>query len=313
MDALQAFSKEELKQPLETFVVTGASKRGWTAWLTGAVEPRAKAIAPMVFDTLNMTKQMPHQVASYGEFSEMIKDYTARKLVPVPDTDQARKLWRMIDPWAYRDKITMPKMILNGTNDPYWTQDATNLYWDDLKGPKYLLYVPNAGHNLQQQIGMKKDTSRILNTLAAFARHQYLDKPMPKLSWKHEQIDGHYQLTATSKPAPKAARLWVADASTKDFRKALWQEKKAVLKNGVASGEVAAPEGGCRVFFIECEYEMDGLTYYLSTQLRIIGKPQNKAIGRAGGTANRLAQSFLPDFHVFLCLPRGFCPWKIFD
>jgi hypothetical protein len=30
------------------------------------------------------------------------------------------------------------------------------------------------------------------------------------------------------------------------------------------------------VFFVECEYDMDGLRYYLSTQLRIVGEPVKK-------------------------------------
>ena len=39
--------KDELKTELKTFVVSGASKRGWTSWMTGAVDPRVKAIAPL--------------------------------------------------------------------------------------------------------------------------------------------------------------------------------------------------------------------------------------------------------------------------
>ena len=72
----------------------------------------------------------------------MIRDYTERKLVPIPDTTEAPKLWQMIDPWVYREKLTLPKMIINGANDPYWPLDALNSYWDDLKGEKWLLLRP---------------------------------------------------------------------------------------------------------------------------------------------------------------------------
>ena len=68
----------------------------------------------------------------------------------MPDTTEAPKLWQMIDPWVYREKLTLPKMIINGANDPYWPLDALNSYWDDLKGEKWVLYVPNAGHDLRE-------------------------------------------------------------------------------------------------------------------------------------------------------------------
>src|SRR5438067_2266274 len=105
MDALQAFTKQEWQKPVEKFIITGGSKRGWTTWLTAATrDPRVKAIAPMVIDTLDMPRQMEHQLACYGVYSEMIHDYVERKLVPMPDTPEARRLWKMVDPYQYRDR-----------------------------------------------------------------------------------------------------------------------------------------------------------------------------------------------------------------
>ena len=277
MDVLQAFAKEEWKVEVKKFVVAGASKRGWTTWLTGVADPRVKAIIPMVIDTLNMQKQMPHQVKSYGAYSEMIRDYTARKLAPPPKTPEGQKLWQMVDPWVYRERLTMPKLIINGTNDPYWTQDALNLYWDDLKGDKWIAYVPNAAHNLaQKKADGSIDQDRAGNLMAAFSRAYIHDKPLPKLTWKHADSGEQARITVKSDTAPTAVRLWKATAPTLDFRKAKWQSVDVDFSKGQASTLVPRPVEGHAVFFLECEFDMDGLKYELSTQLRIVGNAAKK-------------------------------------
>jgi PhoPQ-activated pathogenicity-related protein len=275
MDALQEFSRQEWKKPLERFVIAGASKRGWTTWLTAASDARVKAIAPVVIDTLNMQVQLPHQLEALGAYSEMIHDYTERRLVPLPDTPRARKLWGMVDPWVYRERLTMPKFILNGANDPYWTTDALNLYWDDLKGPKWVLYVPNAGHNLQQRQGKGATSlSRAINGLAAYGRHQITGKPMPQLRWKHDDADGKLRLTVESNALAVGARLWVAEAPTLDFRNAEWKEHPLTVSgSGAVVALVPPPAKGCEAFFAELDYEIDGIPYHLSTQMRVAGKP----------------------------------------
>ena len=274
MDALQAFARQEWKIEVTHFIVSGASKRGWTTWLSAAADPRVKALAPCVFDTLNMQAQLPYQLKSYGKYSDMIADYTKRGLAPIPDTPDGKKLWAMVDPWVYRSRLKQPIMIVNGTNDPYWTQDSLNIYWDDIKADKWVLYVPNAGHNLAQKhegLNIIPDRSRAMGTLAAFARHQIFDVPMPKVAWKHEDSNPKMQLKLETDPAPKVARLWSAQADTRDFRQAKWTDQPINVTGKSLTADMTIPESGFVAFFAELEYDIDGLRYYLSTQLRIAG------------------------------------------
>ena len=55
LDTVTEFMKSEAggKINVETFMVAGGSKRGWTTWTTAAVDKRVVAIAPMVIDLLN--------------------------------------------------------------------------------------------------------------------------------------------------------------------------------------------------------------------------------------------------------------------
>jgi PhoPQ-activated pathogenicity-related protein len=275
MDALQAFSKEEWKQPLNDFVISGASKRGWTTWLTGASDSRVKAIVPLVIDTLNMTRQMEHQKRSFGTYSEQIADYTERGLVPIPDNDLARGLWKMVDPFFYRDRITQPKLMILGNNDPYWTVDALNLYWDGLKGAKYVTYVPNAGHDLSQD-GKKDNHGRALASLAAFAKLSIDGQSPPQITWKNDEADGKFRITATCDPAPKGARVWCAAAPTKDFRNAKWLEKPATISGGSVQGAVEAKAGEYEAFYVDMDFDAGGLTYHLCTQIRVVSPAGKK-------------------------------------
>jgi PhoPQ-activated pathogenicity-related protein len=127
MDTIQAWAHKAHQQQIEKFVVTGASKRGWTAWLVGAVDPRVSALAPIVFDMLNMKAQTEWAKKVYGRQSEHIAEYTDLHLVDRIDTPPLQQLWSWVDPYSYRARYTMPKLLLLRTNDPYWTVDALRL------------------------------------------------------------------------------------------------------------------------------------------------------------------------------------------
>ena len=272
MDAVQEYSAKEWPVRVEKFVVGGASKRGWTTWLTAAADPRVMAIAPMVIDVLKMPEQMARQVECFGGPSEQIRPYTARGLVPMPDTADAHRLWQWVDPWTYREKFTMPKLVVLGNNDRYWAPDALNLYWDGLPGPKWISYSPNAGHDLTSvdASGKKGDPMRAVRATAAFARHQFTGRAMPELTWKHDDSGEQLRLTVTSNPAPKEMRVWRCNGATKDLRSARWESRAVELKDGPTEILEARPASGVASFYADCAYEIDGLPYTLCTQLRMV-------------------------------------------
>jgi PhoPQ-activated pathogenicity-related protein len=183
----------------------------------------------------------------------------------------------MVDPWIYRDTITVPKMIINGANDPYWPLDALNSYWDDLKGEKYLLYVPNAGHDLRE---MDKDGAKQLlpnkavNTLAAFCKCQVFDKPMPKWSWQIDAKPAEIGWTTKFDSPWRKQRLHMAESATRDFRKSRWSDQLFVAsKDGVtnrAGMTLRRPASGFGAGYMEMEFDVDGLPLSLTTQLRIL-------------------------------------------
>ncbi|MBJ06872.1 MAG: phenylacetic acid degradation protein [Verrucomicrobiaceae bacterium] len=215
MDALQSMAREgKIRTPagqacqLDEFVVGGASKRGWTTWLTAAVDKRVCALAPSVIDVLNMADQMRHQKRSYGSFSKKIRPYTSRKIMERLETPRGKLLRKTIDPFEYIEKLHQPKLMLLGTNDPYWTVDSAQLYFPELKGPKAIYYLPNAGHGL----GLG-----ILPTLNAFLLSTLNSRPFPQL--ETEVIEGRMEVSWKGKGK---AELWTANSPTRDFREAKW-------------------------------------------------------------------------------------------
>ena len=276
MDALQAFVRQEWGTEIRGFVVTGASKRGWTSWLTAVADRRVRAIAPMVIDVLNMAEQVKHQEASFGAPSEQIGDYVRTGLTRMITSPEGKRLLAMVDPFSYRERLELPKLLLNGNNDPYWTVDALNLYWNELRGERWVTYVPNAGHDLRERrADGSASLDRALDSLAAFVRCQVFGKPMPRLRWEHADANGRARLTVRCDPAPKSARLWLARSDTRDFRRSLWSEQSVRVTDGTVIGEIAPPEKGFLAFYANMQYEVDGVPLDLCTQIRVLAADAN--------------------------------------
>lgn len=265
MDTIQSLARDVKLPAIRRFVVTGASKRGWTTWLVGASrDPRVVGIAPMVIDVLNVRKQMKRQLEYYGQPSEQVEDYTAAgmdKLMAAPRSD---RLMELEDPYSYRAALTVPKLIVLGTNDRYWTVDALNLYWDGLVGPKWVAYIPNSGHGLE-------DRFRALNAISGFAASMASRQPMPKLSWTYKQVPAGWELTMISDQPMKSTRLISAASATRDFRNSRFAIKEVKGTPTSATMLIEKPASGNVAGYGEAEYEIGGHKFTLTTQVKMFG------------------------------------------
>ena len=264
MDAVQEMLQKEKQFDIKSFIVTGASKRGWTTWLTAASgDKRVVAIAPMVINNLNTREQMKYQIETWGEFSLQIGDYTSRNLVRKDDSSGSAiegEIGTMIDPYSYLPRLTMPKLLVHGTNDPYWTVDAAKFYFDDLPGVKYMLTLPNAGHGLEgQQI-------KGMQTIAAFAKAAAQGEEFPTVRWKLTEQAADYKVDTEAGIAVSGAKLWTAQSDTKDFRQTKWTSRNLEPK-GVLSVSVPKAEKGHIAFYVEFESNYGGIPYSLTTEV----------------------------------------------
>lgn len=257
MDAIGEFSEKEWGRKIDKFVVSGASKRGWTTWLTAAADKRVVGLVPMVYNNLNLARQMPHQLESWGAYSRSISDYTEQNLPAALQTPKGQYLSALVDPWTYRERLTIPKLIINSTNDSYWPLDALNLYRKDLPGETDVFYAPNAGHAMGGQ------ELRIFGAASGWFRLLAAGKSVPQIRLTGSD-DGKIKVGIQNGDLKIAnARLWVARSATRDFRKSEWKSQKLKLSGdgethiGAAQIEKGAADLPFTAVFAEADLPLE--------------------------------------------------------
>jgi PhoPQ-activated pathogenicity-related protein len=268
MDCVQELlaSDEGGRVTISKFVVSGGSKRGWTTWCTAAVDQRVAAAIPIVIDVVNVPACSRHHLAAYGFYAEAIGDYVRHNLTGKSDDPRAKLLYAIEDPYSYRERLTMPKFVVNAAGDQYFPPDSSQFYYDDLKGEKNLRYVPNADHSLRD--------SDAQESIIAFYQTMLAGKPRPKYSWKFEK-DGSIRVQTAD--TPKEVKLWQAtNPEARDFRvktigKAYTSQTLRDEGGGVFVGKVAAPEKGWTAFFVELTFDVgQSFPLKLTTAVRIV-------------------------------------------
>ncbi len=263
MDAIQEFMQQDKHHAVNRFVVAGASKRGWTTWLTGASDDRVTAIGPMVIDILNMPVSLNYQLEAFGEYSEQINDYVNLGILDDIRSESGNALVTMIDPYSYRKSLDMPKILFMGTNDEYWVIDNVKIYLKDIPGKTLLHYVPNAGHNLGGGISA-------FAALSAFYGITLNNAEYPTDKWKTSVSKKGVKVTVNaSKDILTGVKVWYANSTDRDFRNDKWESRDLNIQNAAKfTVTEKLPSSGFKAFYVDMKYkDPNGGEYTVSTRV----------------------------------------------
>ncbi len=228
MDAVQSWSKSR-KAPISKFIVIGFSKRALAAWLA-ATDPRVMGLVSIGYNNLNVEKQAPNQLKSWGEYSPLLRAYTRGGLIEKIYSPLGQKLMATWDPYSFLGRIDKPKYLLDASNNGYWTLDALDLYADRLRGPSDLLYVANAGHYMEGAI------PSVFGSVASWSRSTLAGEILPPAKLSRSGAKWRFEAKGA-----QSAQIFFAFSASKDFREAPFSQKMMVRQSdGTFSAQIPA-------------------------------------------------------------------------
>ncbi len=285
MDSVQTFIPTvDVGAHIDDFVVTGYSKRGWTTWLTAAVDDRVIGIMPGVFDNLNQGPQMVHHFGVYGDrdpsdpsvvggFSAAVQDYTNMNIFERILSPAGEQLSQIVDPYRYLNngRFTIPKLLLDSAGDQFFVSDSAQFYFDDLPGTdNYIRYFPNTDH------GLADAANDVLSSSLTFFSAILTDSPLPKFSWT-VAADGSIHVQTVD--VPTQVKLWqITNPTERDFRKdyiasnLVWTSSPLSDQGGgVYVGSTPMPASGATAFFVELTFNspVPGNPYVFTTEIHV--------------------------------------------
>ena len=249
MDVVQEISAD-LNKPVDSFVVAGASKRGWATWTTAIVDDRVIAIIPVVIDVLNVESSFNHHWRCYGAWSPAINDYINEGIMDWTGSKEYARLLELVEPYSFIDQLTLPKFLINATGDEFFITDSWQFYWDDLVGDKYIQYVPNANHGLNGTYN--------LGSLVAFYNAVITESAIPKVDWS-VSADSIY-LEVLSDVDYKVTKWEAVNENARDFRVPVigkvWKDSElSKTSNNQYAIHFPAPESGYKAGMLEIVFD----------------------------------------------------------
>jgi PhoPQ-activated pathogenicity-related protein len=96
-----------------------------------------------------------HFWRAYGGWSFVLEDYYVMNFtaqIDLPSTTAVcsfsfcclispLQMANIIDPLVYKDRLTMPKLVIDAGGDEFFMLDDNHFWWDDMVGEMHLLMV----------------------------------------------------------------------------------------------------------------------------------------------------------------------------
>ena len=175
-----SYSKHLTNTNITRFIISGASKRGWTTWLTAAADKRVIAFAPIVMDMAHFHPNLKHMYQSYGGWTLAFADYYAENITKNLDTSWMHDFFIACDPYYFFDRyINIPKIIIDATNDEFFMPDDERYWWnsEQFSQPKYFEMIADAEHSMATGI------QELVPSLSTFAHGILAELALPTINW----------------------------------------------------------------------------------------------------------------------------------
>jgi len=283
MDAVQELVRQKRGVEVEKFMIAGQSKRGWTVYLTAAVDDRVIALSPAVLSCLNNVEVTHHYWRSLGGWSFAMIDYWRFGLMGEIDTPATVELMKHIDPYEYREYLTIPKLMISSASDEFFMLDDYDYFYDDLVGEKYLWFLENTGHYIEGgPLGEAYWTMLQTFFLSVVQGHQ-----KPSLDWAKFNTETDGSIIVLSPTAPLSISAWSAPSvrpTRRDWRMAelgstgieptniVWTQSAVEnLGSGYYRAAFDNPAEGYLSFFIKMTFPgPEGGIFYFTTEANVI-------------------------------------------
>jgi PhoPQ-activated pathogenicity-related protein len=224
MDATQEILQSEHNIEIKDFMMVGASKRGWAAWLAALEDNRVSSLAPIVIDILNVQKNIYHICKSYIKgCPPALRDYKNEDVLQHMNSNNFTELMKIEDPFNYlslkdyNKQASIPKYIINAAGDDFYAPDSSKFYFKDLPGENHIRYLPKAmhyfaGNPISDHLNNLKSINEALDNYFYFQIHNVT---LPEVNWQRSQ--GKIIIDSSIKPTK--IKLWHAtNDKERDFR-----------------------------------------------------------------------------------------------